>query len=123
MTKCVPFALSFVSGATPEEALALLQEDGGYSRRKSGFPRSVYIPALAKLGVKVLATNHSPRVTVGTWLRDVANLESTWIIRISGHLMVTQGGKLFDNQDPTGTGKSLKATTRCRVTHAWKVAA
>jgi len=120
---CVPFALSFVSGATPEEVLALLQEDGGYGRRKRTFPRSGYIPALKKLGVSVLATNHSPHVTVQTWVRDVAGPASTWIIRVSGHLMVSQGGKIFDNMDPTGSGASLKAMARCRVTHAWKVAA
>jgi hypothetical protein len=120
--KCVSFALGFVSGRPVNEVLALLQEDGGYSRRKTGFPRSVYIPALAKLGVRVLDRRDTLRTTVGTWVRDIANPASTWLVRISGHLMVCRDGTIYDNEDPSGTGKSLASVARCRVTHAWKVA-
>lgn len=120
---CVPFALHFVSGHPAAEILALLQEDGDYSRRKRAFPRTVYIPALAKLGVKVVDRRQNLKVTVGTFVRDIANPDSTWIVRVSGHLMVARGGKIFDNQDPTGSGASFKSQGRRHITHAWKVAA
>jgi hypothetical protein len=121
--KCVPFALGFVSGRPINEVLAILQEDGGYGRRKMNFPRGVYIPALAKLGVRVLDRRVNLRATVRTWVRDIANPASTWILRVSGHLMVGRDGKIFDISDPTGSGESLRAYGRSILTHAWKVAA
>ena len=120
---CVPFALHFVSGRPADEILALLQEDGDYSRRKRTFPRSVYIPALAKLGVKVIDRRQNLKTTVSTFVRDIANPKSTWILRVSGHLMVARGGTIFDNCDQAGSGASLKSQGRRIITHAWKVAA
>jgi len=123
--KCVPFALSYLTGKPADDVMASLQEDGGFSSRKLCFPRSVYIPLLEKLGAKITARVVSPRMTVKRWaaLRALHGDRAPWLIRISGHVMVYRDGALYDNGDPSGTGKAMEQSGKCRVTHAWQVAA
>jgi hypothetical protein len=122
--KCVPFAVSYLTGASAQEVLASLQEDGGYSARKGRFPRSVYIPLLEKLGAKITAAVHEPGMTVKRWasIRAHHGDRSRWLVRVSGHVVVYHDGVIYDNNTPAGTATSASAVGKCRVTHAWQVA-
>jgi hypothetical protein len=123
--KCVPFALSYLTGKPADEVLSLLQEDGGYSARKKSFPRTVYIPLLEMLGAKITARVVEPHMTVKRWASILAKRgdRAPWLIRVSGHVVVYRDGTLYDNGDPSGTGKAMDLNGKCRVTHAWQVAA
>jgi hypothetical protein len=124
-TWCVPFALAFVSGATPAEVESIIQMDRGTSRPVRGVRRSEYIPLLKELGVSITATVDRPGATFRKWAANRAKWgdKSTWLIRKSGHLFVYRDGLMYDNTHPAGQPAESSTMRNVRVCVAWQVSA
>lgn len=126
---CVPWALAFVAGVTPNEVAAIIKdarvrEETGRrpGRAVRAVGRSLYTSAavLGRLGLRIVATVERPGMTVAKWAANRAkwNDKGTWLVRVAGHLVVYRDGVIYDNQRPAG----IPATSyRSRVCNAWLV--
>lgn len=119
---CVPYALAKVSGRTSSEIAEMLIEDGGHSRRKVAFRPSEYIPLLKSLGIAVTA-DFRPHVALKTWDRQRRKKgdNTTWLLRVSSHIMVYRRGALYDNMIPAGISAMLISRSGRRIKQAWQV--
>ena len=101
---CVPFALGFISGKTPDQIAELIQEERGSSRPVRGVTPSHYLPVIAQLGFKITATVRRPGMTIRKWAANRAKWgdKSTWLINKSGHMMVYRDGVIYDNHAKAG---------------------
>lgn len=123
-TFCVPFALSFVTGKTPDqiaELIAIERGEAGKAVRRVG--QRHYLPVLKKLGFRILATVTSPGMTVRKWaaVRSKWGDNSTWLVRKAGHLFVYRAGMIYDNTNPEGKSVDTYSLGRCRLVQAWQI--
>lgn len=101
---CVPFALSFISGKTPDDIARMIRAERGDGAAVRRVNTRHYLPVLADLGFKITATVRRPGMTIGKWasVRAKWGDKSTWLIRKSGHIAVYRDGVIYDNQFRSG---------------------
>ena len=121
---CVPFALGFVTGKTPDqiaELIAIERGEAGQAVRRVS--QKHYLPVLKRLGFRILATVAFPGMTVRKWaaVRSKWGDNSTWLVRKSGHLFVYRAGLIYDNNNPEGIKVDLHSLGRCRLVQAWQI--
>lgn len=128
-TYCVPFALAFVTGKTPDEVAALLQGQrmaaGHKKRAVSAVYGFEYGNLLHALGVKILADVRKPGMTLRKWAAIRVKWGDTkpWLVRISGHMVVYQDGKFYDNGCHGGAPLDAFTWSTSRLVRAWQVTA
>lgn len=122
---CVPFALSFISGKTPDDIAELIREERGDGRPVRGVLGMHYKPVLRHLGFKITATVHRPRMTVRKWAANRAKWadKSTWLVRVAGHIMVYRDGIIYDNQQKAGAAHDAHEYSNSHVSEAFQVGA
>lgn len=102
---CVPFALAFISGKTPDDIAELVQEVRGDGRPVRGVSPLVYLKILKEtLGFKITAEVVRPGMTIRKWAANRVKWadKSTWLVRSAGHIMVYRDGVLYDNHARVG---------------------
>jgi hypothetical protein len=120
---CVPFALAFISGKTPNDIVDLIKEERGETRAVRGVNQRHYLPVLAHLGFKITATVRRPGMTIRKWAANRAKWgdKSTWLITNVGHMMVYRDGIIYDNGHPDGSPVSIHKYGVARLRDAWQV--
>ena len=123
-TWCVPWAIAFVTGKTPNEIADLIKEERGDGRPVRGVCQLHYLAVLrGALGVKITATVRFPGMTIRKWAANRAKWgdKSTWLVMNSGHMMVYRAGVIYDNASPTGLPAPIHKYAGARLRDAWQV--
>lgn len=117
---CVPFALSFVSGKTPNEIADMIREERGDGRPVRGVQAIFYKAVLSVLGFAITATVRSPGMTVRKWAANRAKWgdKTTWLVRVAGHIVVYRDGVVYDNHRKSGTAPEMHDYGSSRVREA-----
>ena len=120
---CVPFALGKMSGKSPDEIAALVRVERGRPGRVTGVANYVWEALIAKLGFKINVRVTRPGMTVRKWAANRAKWgdKSTWLVRVSGHLMFYCDNVLYDNHTPAGTKPDLHKYGNSRLKSALQV--
>lgn len=121
---CVPFALSFISGKTPNEIAELVKEERGDSRAVRDVSNFIWHVVLkVALGFKITAEVRRPGMTIRKWAANRAKWgdKSTWLITKAGHLMVYRDGVIYDNHRPSGSPASIHHYAGSRLRAALQV--
>jgi hypothetical protein len=131
---CVPFAYAFVTGKTPNDIAAIirgLREDAGdRGPNNNGRRRPVtlvygweYDGIQTALGLKVGAYIQKPGMTLRKWaaVRARWNDATTWLVRISGHMVVYRNGMFYDNRNREGKTPEAFVFGNSRLKSAWQV--
>ena len=121
---CVPFALGFISGKTPDQIADLIREERGDAGPVRRVHTYHYLPVLKGLGFKITAEVRRPGMTIRKWAANRVKWgdKSTWLIRKSGHIMVYRDGFIYDNGNPTGKAADSHPHSGSRLAQALQVA-
>lgn len=122
-TWCVPFAFAYVSGKTPDDIADLLKSDRGSSRAVKRVYAFEYPALLRHLGIKIGAIVDKPGMTLRKWVAVRARHNDTglWLVRVTGHMLVLDAGKLYDNCNHGGVALDGYAYANSRMRSAWQV--
>ncbi len=127
---CGPWALSLVSGATPDHCAWVIQQYRGNRRPVCGIKNRELLSALMSLHLRVwdvfnfLYNLHmrQPQPTLAGWLRKTPRIpDAPYIVNITGHYIVVKGRKVYDNHFPKGVFLRQCPYRRKRVKYAWRV--
>lgn len=121
---CVPFALAFVSGKTPDEIADLIKEQRGDNRAVKGVCQLHYLPVIrGPLGFKITAVVRRPGMTIRKWAANRVKCadKSTWLVMSNGHMMVYRDGIVYDNQQKAGIAADVYKYGTSRLRDAWQL--
>jgi hypothetical protein len=127
---CGPSAAALLTGVPAERIEQLIRRKRGGYRDTNGrripvrgtYPGEI-VRLLKRLGCKV----EKRAITVDTWtlgqfVRDVEHM-GTFLVEVTGHFMVCERGRVFDNGHPAGMGIDAYPKARRRMCAAWRVVA
>jgi hypothetical protein len=122
---CVPFALSFISGKTPNEVADMIREERGDGRPVRGVQAVFYKAVLHQLGFKITASVRRPGMTIAKWAANRAKWadKSTWLVTNAGHAMIYRDGVIYDNGNKGGKPSAEHPYATARLRSAYQVSA
>ncbi len=138
---CVPAAIALITGCHVDTAVAMIQQVRGNGRKVRGVAQHDYLTVFDRLGWEMKPQPMLPpekiddpkykkydacgRATLGRYLTEMKSHrdpEAVYLLRVTGHVMVLQGDRIYDNAPHRRAGvnvASLDSFKRSRLTGVW----